>query len=87
MPNIYCSNYILIVCNYILTHSFIPFKLNKKEAFWDWAITSLLPSLYPSSAPQEYPYLGIMKSGKTSNVLGIARIRQLRIKKGKDLRH
>ena len=54
--------------------------------FWGWAITSLLPSLYPSNAPHEYPYLGIMKSGtETSNVLGIARIRQLRIKKGKGL--
>lgn len=51
--------------------------------FWDWAITNLVASLFPSSASHEYPYVGIIKSGKVSNVLGVGRIRQIRVKKGK----
>ena len=66
---------------------FYLFQINTKELFWDWAITSLVPSLYPSRVSHEYPYVGIMTSGKSSNVLGIGRIRQLRITKGKDLSH
>lgn len=53
--------------------------------FWDWAITNLVASLFPSRAPHEYPYFGIIKSGEVSNVLGVGRIRQIRLKKGNDL--
>ena len=52
--------------------------------FWTWAIDNLIANLFPSSTSDEYPYMGIIKSGEVSNVLGVGRIRQIRIKKGED---
>lgn len=59
------------------------FQLRWKGKFLEWACNSLITALFPSNAPDQYPYTGIMKNGDVSTVLGIGRIRQLRIKKGK----
>ena len=50
--------------------------------FWNWARTTLIGSLFPSTESHEYPYVGIIKGGEVSNVLGVGRIRQIRMKKG-----
>ncbi|XP_022800006.1 polycystin-1-like [Stylophora pistillata] len=54
--------------------------LTMQEAFWQW-VKNLIANLFPSSTSDDYPYMGIIKSGEVSNVLGLGRIRQLRMKK------
>ena len=66
-----------------LTGNVFLFQLRWKGKFLGWARNSLIPALFPSNAPDQYPYTGIMKNSDVSTVLGVGRIRQLRIKKGK----
>lgn len=76
------SLYTYLTWKGLITHIPYLFQLNSKNWFWKWSIESLIPSLFASSTWEEYPYVRIMDNGQASNVLGIGRIRQLRIKKG-----
>ncbi|XP_031568597.1 polycystic kidney disease protein 1-like 2 [Actinia tenebrosa] len=56
-------------------------QVHNDHNFWDWTITQLIPNLYPVDDLIGYPYMDIMHNKKTSNMVGVGRLRQLRNKK------
>ena len=53
--------------------------------YWNWLGSKVIPGLYPPDVQKGYKYTGVMKNSLTTNVLGAARVRQLRVMKGERL--
>ncbi|EDO38019.1 predicted protein [Nematostella vectensis] len=55
--------------------------ITNSNDYWGWTTETVASALYPIDALIGYRYTGIMRNKHNSNVIGLGRIRQLRIKK------
>ena len=67
--------------NILFGLSFVP-QVKSSVDYWTWVSRTLVPSLYPWRTLYGYPQVSIVENGDARYVVGVGRVRQLRIKKG-----